>query len=52
MIELVFAMLNLAVEGAVRVLRSQEQVSESDRATLAKAAELAAELLERQKFGA
>jgi hypothetical protein len=50
--DLVFKMLGLAVEGAIRVLRSDEEIGESDRATLAKAAELSAELLERKKFGA
>jgi hypothetical protein len=51
MSELVFAMLSLAVEGAIRLLRSTDEISETDRATLARAAELSAELLERQKFG-
>lgn len=51
MSELVFGMLSLAVEGAIRLLRSDEEISEKDRETLARAAELSAALLERQKFG-
>lgn len=51
MTELVFGILDLAVEGAIRILRSDEELDEADRSTLAKAAELAAELLERKKFG-
>ena len=52
MSELVFGMLELAVAGAIRLLRSDEEVNEDDRATLARAAELSAELMERKKFGA
>ena len=51
MTELVFGILDLAVEGAIRILRSDEELDEADRSTLAKAAELAAALRERKKFG-
>lgn len=50
--EIAFAILDLGVATAIRVLRSDEELDENDRATLARAAELSAELMERKKFGA
>jgi hypothetical protein len=52
MIELALKLVLVAAEFAVEAMRSGEPIDEADRATLAKAAELAAELLERKKFGA
>lgn len=51
MIEIVMKLIELATDAAIRILRSDEALGESDRLILAKQAELAAELLERKKFG-
>lgn len=49
MIDYVFRILTLAVEGAIRVLRSDDPIDEEDRLILAKAAEMAAELDARRR---